>query len=144
MRTGGLSREAGASQVRRPQKEEEHGDHHPGHQDHSDADATVTGGSWQLPKALCVGAVGLGLPEQIDEPPHSMFVRADTFTGVKSSFSHGHQRNFTQLFKPRTEGWVQFAAPSKSGLRRTRMLGNPLLQGSTGLKVNDGTHTKDH
>lgn len=63
MRTGGLSREAGASQVRRPQKEEEHGDHHPGHQDHSDADATVTGGSWQLPKALCVGAVGLGLPE---------------------------------------------------------------------------------
>lgn len=100
MRTGGLSREAGASQVRRPQKEEEHGNHHPGHQDHSDADATVTGGSWQLPKALCVGAVGLGLPEQIDEPPHSMFVRADTFTGVKSSFSHGHQRDFTPLFKP--------------------------------------------
>lgn len=89
MRTGGLSREAGASQVRRPQKEEEHGDHHPGHQDHSDADATVTGGSWQLPKALCVGAVGLGLPEQIDEPPHSMFVRADTFTGVKFSGGGG-------------------------------------------------------
>lgn len=88
MRTAWLSRQVGSSQIRRSQQEQDHCNNHPGHQNHSNTDAIVTGGPWQFLKTFCVRAIGLRLPQQVDQPPHRMFMRANTFAGIESSFCH--------------------------------------------------------
>lgn len=90
MRTGWFSSQVGSSEIRRSQQKQDHCNNHPGHQDHGNADAVITRGPWQFLKTFCVCAVGLGLPQQIDQPSHRMFMRANTFTGIESTFCHDY------------------------------------------------------
>lgn len=91
---GGFVGGSWSSQAGRAKQEEYQRKYHPAHNNHRQSQIAPCWrtGSWQFLKALCVCAVGLRLPQQVDEPPHRMLMRADAFTGVKSSFCHQRSR----------------------------------------------------
>lgn len=73
------------------QQKQDQGHHHPSHQNHGEGQVTSTHwptGTWQFLRALCVCAVGLRLPEQVDEAPHRVLLGADALARVKASLCH--------------------------------------------------------
>lgn len=75
------------------QQEQEQSQHHPSHHDHGEGQVTSSvaswpTGTWQFLRAVCVCAVGLRLPEQVDEAPHSILMGADALARIKASLCH--------------------------------------------------------
>lgn len=74
------------------QQEQEQSQHRPSHQNHGEGQLTSSAdwpsGTWQFLRAVCVCAVGLRLPEQIDEASHSVLMGADALTRVEAPLCH--------------------------------------------------------
>lgn len=74
------------------QQEQDQSQHYPPHQNHGKGQVATSPdrpvGTWQFLRALCVCAVGLRLPEQIEETSHSILMIADALTRVKTSLCH--------------------------------------------------------
>jgi len=77
-------------QRRRPEEVERDGQHRPDHRHHQEGvGGAGLGRAGQVAiRALVVGAVGLGLPEEGEEPPHGHLVVEDAFAGVEAAVRH--------------------------------------------------------
>lgn len=96
--SSGFACGTGTPETGRTQQEQEQSQNHPSHHNQGEGQVTTSSTSsdwptwaWQFQWALCVCAVGLRLPEQVDEAPHSILMGADALTRVKASLGHVSQ-----------------------------------------------------